>query len=150
MTTFTGTMLSDLYYELNDQDIANDVLLIDGAPGSEKLIRGVSTDSIARYGRRSKRIERPLATDQATGESLVEDQLDRYSFEAVNPLCRLKCTIPAITDALLIAIFGLNVSDKVTIQVAVMGLNEEFWVDDIELELSSELTTARLGLVEVA
>lgn len=141
--------MSDLYYELNDQDIANDILFIDGLPGAEVLIRGVSEDSIALYGRRSKRIDRPLAADQATGESLVTDQLDRYSFEATNPLCRLSATIPASSDAMLAALLALEVSNKVTIQITAMGLDEDFWVDDIQLDLSTALTVARLGLAEV-
>jgi hypothetical protein len=151
--TFTSEMLSDLYYELNDQDIVNDVLLIDGDPGTEQLIRGVSEDSVKRYGRRSKRIERPLAAVASGGysgpQSLVEEQLDRYCFEATNPMCRIKVVIPIITDALLAAALALKVSDQITVQVPVMGMDEDFWVDDIRLDLSTGYGEVSLGLVEV-
>ena len=147
--TFTSAMLSDLDYQLGDEDIVNDVLLIDGAVGSEQLIRGVSEASVLRYGRRSRRIDRPLAASQAIGQSLVEEQLDRNCFEATNPMCRLRAVIPLITDALLVAGVLLKVSDQVTMQVAIMGMDEDFWVDDIAFEISTGLLVLELGLAEV-
>jgi hypothetical protein len=144
-------MLSGLSYDLDDYDIANDILLIQGAVGAEILIRGVSPDSVKRYARRSTRIDRPLAVDQATGQTLVEEQLDRYCFEAINPMCKLRATIPIITDALFIAAFTLNISDQVTMQVPVMGMDEDFWVDEISFTMwTTQYIELQLGLTEVA
>ena len=133
-----------------------DILLIDGDPGVEQLIRGVSENSVKRYGRRSKKIERPLAA-VGLGQTLVEEQLDKYCFDDTvnplcpkNPLCRLQTKIPLITDAMIIAALLLKVSDQVTIQVTPMGLNEDFWVDDISFNLSTNYAEVDLRLAEVA
>lgn len=148
--TFTSAMLSDLSYRLDDQDILNDVMIIDGLPGFEQLVRCISTGSIARYGRRSKKMDRPIAESAATAEDLVEEQLDRYCFETTNPMCRLEVKIPLITDALLIAVCSLKISDEVTFQIPVMGLNKNFYVDDISLDISTNQSIAELGVVEKA
>lgn len=148
--TFTSAMMSDLDYQLDDRDIANDIMIIDGVPGSEVLVRGVSATSCQLYGRRSKKIERPLAASQATAQDLVEAQLDKYCFEGSNPMCHLTATIPIVTDVLMAIALSLNISDEVTIQVPVMGLDEDFWVDDIEFDFSKNYGELRLALVEKA
>ena len=149
--TFTGTMIADMNYQLDDRDIVNDVILIDGDPGSEQVIRGTDTTSIARYARRSKRLSRPLAADAVTGEALVDSQLDKYCFAATNPMCRLSgVRIPLVTDTLIAAALALKISEQVTIQIAVMGMDEDFWVDDISYDIASGKEELMLNLVEVA
>ncbi len=77
MTTLTDADMLDLSYELNDTEIFNDVLMIIGEAEAEELVRGYDSGSIAKYGRRSMRVTRPILVDEE-GQDLATALLDRY------------------------------------------------------------------------
>ncbi|MCJ7744570.1 MAG: hypothetical protein MUO99_08480, partial [Dehalococcoidales bacterium] len=156
--TFTDAMIADLDYIVDDEDIWNDILLIEGAVGSEELVRGYSATSIQKYARRSRRIERPLAASEATGVTLVTEQLDRYSCEASNPPPRIRIVVPGITDELIAQIFtrkfsrlvGIVVTaDAVVVQNDVIGMSEAFYINGMFLTLGTGLAQAEYDLVGV-
>lgn len=147
--TFTNAMIADLDYEISDGEIWNDILLIEGEPGAEQLIRGYSATSIQKYARRSLRIERPLAASEATGEALVTDQLDKHSCESSLPPARVRLVVNGKTDELIEQIFIRKISDTVTVQCTEMGMNEDFYIDGMMLELTKELVVADYDLIGV-
>jgi len=147
--TFTDAMIADLDYEVTDEDIWNDILLIEGESGAEQLIRGYSATSIQKYARRSLRIERPLAASEATGETLVTDQLDKYSCESLLPPARIRLLVNGKTDELIAQIFTRKISDVVTVQNAEMGMDEDFYIDGMAIDLAKELVVADYNLVGV-
>jgi hypothetical protein len=126
--TFNNSFV-DLYYELNDSEIWNDIYLIQGAAGSEQTIRGYDTATIAKYGRRSKRIDRPLVVDEATGQTLVEASLDRY----IEPAARITMSVIGDVDEIIVQLLTRDISDKVTIQCTEMGLDSDFIIENITL-----------------
>jgi hypothetical protein len=146
--TFTSTMLQDMTYEINDQDIANDILLIEGESGSEQLIRGISQASIDLFGRRSKRIERPLSASEATGETLVEDQLDQYCCENGIVPARVNISFVGKTDNLVEEILTREISDVITLQITTMGMNEDYYVDGITINIESGYLAADYQLIQ--
>jgi hypothetical protein len=147
--TFTGAMIADLDYEMNDEDIWNDILLIEGAAGSEQLIRGYSATSIQKYARRSRRIERPLAASEVVGETLVTEQLDKYSCESSLPPPKVRLVVHGTTDELIAQLFTRVISEVVTVQCTEMGMSQDFYIDGAILELTQELVTADYDLVGV-
>ena len=133
MTTLYDTDLLDLTYELNDTEISNDVLVIVGEAGLEKLVRGYDTASIAKYGRRTQRIDRPIVSNVGGNEVTAVAQataiLDRY----IEPVATLRICLISSTAALTTVMLGIEISDKITIDSALLGLNAVFIVESIDL-----------------
>ena len=145
MTTFNDNFV-DLYYELNDSEIFNDILLIQGASGSEVLIRGYDATAIDLYGMRSKRLNEVLAVDQATGQTLVEANLDRY----IAPYATLIMSIIGETDTLITQLLTRVISDKVTIVCADMGLSADFIIESVELSATKDrIPMGRYTLIQL-
>lgn len=119
----------DLTYEVTDVDLFNDILVIEGVSGSEYLRRGIDAASILLYGRRSKKINRPLAVNEATAETLITAQLDQ--FKDPKPVIHLVFVGDSL--AKINAIMDIEISDEVTVICTEMGLSDTFWVDSIEM-----------------
>ncbi len=133
--TFTGEHIADLTFELNEQEIFNDFLAIVGAAGAEILVRGIDMDSsIPKYGPRSKRLPVPLGADQETVESLVTEGLDRYT----EPVPNVTMFIIGNTDEKKEQILIRNVSDKITVQLTSMFLDQDFVIDGIDKGIDSD------------
>ncbi len=141
--TFTNNNIADLTYELADAEIANDVLMITGESGSEKLVRGYDPDTIPKYGRRSYRIDRPLM-DEAEAEAQVAAILDRY----VEPYASLDLVAVSDTPELIEAILSIKISDKVTVQESASGIDADFIVEGINLDISKHIIQASYQLVQ--
>jgi hypothetical protein len=133
--TFTGVHIADLTFTLDEQEIWNDILAIVGEPGVEILVRGIDMDSsIPKYGQRSKRLPVPLGADQSTVESLVTEGLDRFT----GPVPNVEMFIIGDTDEKREQILTRQVSDKITIQLPVMYLDQDFVIDGIDKGVDSE------------
>jgi hypothetical protein len=144
--TFNNENITDLTYELNDGELFNDVMAIVGAAGSENLVRWTDDGSIARYGRRSFRIDRPIGVDDAVVDTLVTAQLDR----TVEPYANLTITVLSTTAALTVAILDLEISDKVTVSETTMGMAAvDFIIESIDISVDrNNLITATYGMVQ--
>jgi len=141
--TFNNSFI-DLYYELNDSEIVNDVLLIQGVAGSEQLNRGYDAASIAKYGVRSRRMPTSIVVDSDTGTALITEQLDRYT----EPAARLIMMVIGDTDELIIQLLTRQISDKVTVQCTTMGLDADFIIEGItQYSDTSNIISARYDLV---
>lgn len=148
--TFTDTELVDLTYELNDGELVNDVLCIVGEPDAEVLVRGYDAGSIAKYGRRSYRIDNPIVANvaalYATPKGQVTAILDRY----IEPYALVQITVVSKTDALTVKILGLEISDLVQVTEPTCGLDAVYFiVESLDLAVDTfGLITASLGLVQ--
>lgn len=142
---FTDADYSDFSYELNDCEIVNDVLCIIGAAGSEELVRGYDANSIAKYGRRSYRLDRAIvdntAPNYATPKAQATDILDRN----VEPYAIVSILVKSKTDNLTATILGLVISDLVTITQAICGLSAAYFIVesiDLSIDISGQIEAA--------
>jgi hypothetical protein len=141
--TFTDEMIFDLKYEINDEEITNDFLAVIGDLGSEVLVRGVSSDSIALFGRRSFRIPQPIGKDQATVESLLTEKLNKYDGITVNKnIPVVSFSLTNVNSTIMTQILTLNIGDKVTLEISKAYLNQDFWIDSVSLSISSGILKA--------
>lgn len=149
-TTFIDAELTDLTYELNDGELVNDVLMIVGEPDLEVLVRGYDAGSIAKYGRRSYRLDNPIVANvealYATPKAQVTAILDRN----IEPYANLQITLISSTSALTIKILGLEISDLVQITESTCGLSAAYFiVESIDLGIDTTgYITASIGLVQ--
>jgi len=147
---FADADYQDFTYELNDGELINDVLIIVGEPELEELVRGYDTGSIAKYGRRSFRIDRPIVAnviaDYATPKAQATAILDRN----IEPYSNIQIVIMSLTDARTQTILGLEISDLCHITQAACGLTAvHFIVESIDLSVDSKgYITANIGLVQ--
>ena len=116
--TFTDSDIQDLTYELADDGIANDGYAVTGVAGSEVITRGYWPASILKYGKRSMRLDNPILLDGATATTLITAMLDRY----IEPYPVFSLSYITNSEALMEATLILKVSDKITIDCAVMGI----------------------------
>jgi hypothetical protein len=81
MPNFVDADYLDFQYEINDGELVNDVLCIVGEPDLEMLVRAYDTGSIAKYGRRSFRLDNPIVANveaaYATPKAQITAILDR-------------------------------------------------------------------------
>jgi len=143
--TFTDADLSELVYELNDSELFNDVLAIVGEPEAEQLVRGYDDNSIAKYGRRSLRLNRPLGSDDTTVEDLVTAQLDR----TVEPCAVITLSFIARTPQLLNIVLSIMLSDRITLDSDILGFEQDLVVERIEIAVDiSGLIVCSLGAIQ--
>ena len=144
--TFTDANVTDLTYELNDGELFNDVMAIVGAEGAENLVRWIDSGSIAKYGRRSFKIDRALNVNDAGADTLIAAQLDR----TIEPYPNLVITVQSTTAALIAAILLIKISDKVTVTEPTTGLSAvDFIIENIDIALDvNNLLTATYGVVQ--
>lgn len=139
--TFTDAEIESLEYEMDIEDVFNDVLLIEGASGSELLVRGVDEDSVAKYFRRSYKLNRPLAESEATAVTLVDTALDKYR----EPPIRMTLITKAIPD-LEAVILDLEIGEVVTVNSSKSYINLDFTIRSIDAEVVEKILTAKYGL----
>jgi hypothetical protein len=130
--TFYDAEIAGIEYQLDDTDITNDILAIVGESGSEQLVRGVDSGSVAKYGRRSTRLNTPIGFDSNTVQALIETMLDRN----IEPYPKISMSIIGKTDQLITAILGILISDKVTVTVTSMGLSADFIIESVNLDVT--------------
>jgi hypothetical protein len=109
--TFNDTELVDLTYELNDGELVNDVLCIVGEPDAEVLVRGYDAGSIAKYGRRSYRIDNPIVANVAALYATPKTQVTAILDRNIEPYALVQIAVMSKTDALTVKILGLEISD---------------------------------------
>jgi hypothetical protein len=143
--TFNDANIADLTYELNDSELFNDVMAIVGVAEAENLVRWIDSGSITKYGRRSFKVDRPLGVDDAGVDTLVQAQLDR----TIEPYANLTITVQSKTDALILGILDIEISDKVTVTETTTGINTDFIIESIDLEIDLiGMITAKYGMVQ--
>jgi len=143
--TFDNANIADLTYELNDSELFNDVMAIVGVAEAENLVRWIDTGSIAKYGRRSFKVDRPLGVNDAGVDTLVQAQLDR----TIEPYANLTIVVQSKTNALILGILDIEISDKVTVTETTTGINTDFIIESIDLEINLiGMITATYGMVQ--
>jgi hypothetical protein len=147
---FTDADYQDFTYELNDGELVNDVLIIVGEPDLEELVRGYDTGSIAKYGRRSFRIDRPIVANveaaYATPKAQATEILDRN----IEPYANIQIVIMNLTDALTTGMLGLEISELCHVTQTTCGLTAiHFIVESIDLSIDlNGYIIANIGLVQ--
>ncbi len=149
VATYSDTM-SNLVYTLDDSEIWNDILAVQGEAGSEIMVRAVNTNSIQKYGRRTYRLPWALGASEALMITLVNAALDRYS----EPVAKLTATLQGKTDALIVEIFSRVITEKVTVVNTTAGINADYFINGTSLrelnlgkmpELDLTLEATRFG-----
>lgn len=148
MTTLASADMLDLVYELNDSDLFNDILAIVGESEAEILERGYDAASILLYGRRSYRIDRPIGVDDP-GETgivaMIEKHLDRFK----DPYAVLTVTLVSKTSTLAALLLDLEISDVLHIHETNSGIDDDFIVENISLDVANGgVTTGTIGMVQ--
>ena len=148
--TFDDSELVDLQYELNDGELVNDVLCIVGEPNAEVMVRGYDAGSIAKYGRRSYRIDNPIVANVAALYATPKGQVTAILDRNIEPYALVQITVISKTDSLTVKILGLEISDLVQITEPTCGLDAVYFIVE-SLDLSVDtfgIITANLGLVQ--
>ena len=148
--TFIDSELVDLTYELNDGELVNDVLCIVGEPDAEVLVRGYDSGSIAKYGRRSYRIDNPIVANVAALYATPKGQVTAILDRNIEPYALVQITVISKTDALTVKILGLEISDLVQVTESTCGLDAIYFiVESLDLAVDTfGIITANLGLVQ--
>ena len=98
--------------------------------GTQTLtVRATDATSIALYGRRVMNLTWPLGQTQEQTEGLAAAYLARYK----DPVIRVKMTIIGKTDALIEEIYTRDISDLITVINTSLGLNADFYINNINL-----------------
>jgi len=92
-------------------------------------VRATDATSIAKYGRRVMNLVWPLGQTQQQMQSLIEGYLALYK----EPRPYLKMTVLGSSDALIADIFTIKVSDRVTIKEDKLGINQDFFVNTVDI-----------------
>jgi hypothetical protein len=148
--TFTDAEMADLTYELNDGELVNDILMIVGETDLEVLVRGYDAGSIAKYGRRSYRLDNPIVSNVAALYATPKAQVTAILDRNIEPYANLQITLISSTSALTIKILGLEISDLVQITESTCGLSAAYFiVESIDLGIDATgYITASIGLVQ--
>lgn len=97
-------------------------------------VRTTDETSVSKYGRRVMNLTWPLGQTQQQMESLIAGYLELYK----DPRPYLYMTVLGTTDALIVDIFTIKVSDRVTIINSGLGINEDFFVNSINISKDSD------------
>lgn len=136
VATYSNTM-SNLVYTLDEAEIWNDIISVQGAAESEIMVRAVNVNSIQKYGRRTLRLPWALGASEALMVGLVDDALDRYS----EPVSKLTMTVKGETDTLKVQCLTRVVSEKVTVINTTAGINGDYFINNTSL---SELNLGKM------
>jgi len=150
MTDFTDVDYQDFTYELNDGELVNDVLCIVGEPNLEMLVRGYDLPSIAKYGRRSFRLDNPIVANVEAAYATPIAQATAVLDRNIEPYANIQIVIMNLTDALTQVILGMEISDLCHITETTCGLSAiHFIVESIDLSVDLKgYITANIGLVQ--
>ena len=148
--TLTDTDYQDFQYELNDGELVNDVLLIVGEPNLEVLVRGYDPGSIAKYGRRSYRLDNPIVANVAALYATPKAQVTAILDRNIEPYALVQIALISSTAALTVKILNLEISDLVQITETICGLSAVYFiVESIDLSIDvAGYISANIGLVQ--
>ena len=148
--TFNQTEMADFQYEINDGELVNDVLIIVGEPNAEVMVRGYDAASIAKYGRRSYKVDRPIVANIGAAYATPKAQATAILDRNIEPYALVQMSVVSKTDALTIKMLGLEISDLVQITEITSGLADVYFIlESIDLAVDAfGLITATLGLVQ--
>ena len=96
---------------------------------STLTVRATDDVSIAKYGRRVMNIVWPLGQTQEQMQSLVNSYLERYK----EPVPIATITLQGKSDELIKNILMLKISDRVRIIYDLLGLDGEFFVNNLDI-----------------
>lgn len=150
MPDFTDVDYKDFTYELNDGELVNDVLIIVGETDAEMLVRGYDTGSIAKYGRRSFKIDNPIVDTTIPAYVTPKAQITEILDRNIEPYAALSITVISKDDTLTATLLGLEISDLCHITETTCGLSAvHFIIESIELEIDLKgYITATIGLTQ--
>jgi hypothetical protein len=150
MSDFTDVEYKDFTYELNDGEIVNDVLIIVGEPDAEVLVRGYDTGSIAKYGRRSFKVDNPIIDTTIPAYVTPKAQATEILDRNIEPYATVSMVIVSDTDAKATKILALEISELCHITQTTCGLSAvHFIVESIDLGIDLKgYITATIGLTQ--
>lgn len=150
MPNFVDADYLDFQYEINDGELVNDVLCIVGEPDLEMLVRAYDTGSIAKYGRRSFRLDNPIVANVEAAYATPKAQITAILDRNIEPYANVQISLINKTDALTLIIMGLEISDLCHITESICGLTAaHFIVENIDLSIDTTgYITANIGLVQ--
>ena len=111
-------------------------------------LRSINETSIEKYGRRAMDLKWPLGITPNTMQSLIDNYCIRYC----EPVCFASKTLEGETDAKIIQILNMRIDDKHEIIHPGLAMDEEFFVNSINISFSREGTgilTGTFGLEQV-
>jgi len=148
--SFTDSDYRDFTYELNDGELVNDVIIIVGNPGAEVLTRGYDTGSIAKYGRRSYRVDKAIVANEAPAYATPRAQATAILDRKIESYANLIIEVLNKTDEITAKLLGLEISDLVIISQDTMSISGEYFiVESIELQINLKgYITAIIGLIQ--
>ncbi len=108
-------------------------------------VRATDSDSIDKYGRRTMNLVWPTGASETDMQGVV----DRKLASNKEPVARLTVRLLGKTDALLQMMHDAEISDEVQVICDLLGLNDTFWLDSIEVQCDlNRLPSAVWGLVD--
>jgi len=111
-------------------------------------VRATDETSIAKYGRRVMNLIWPMGQTEVQAQSLVDAYRDRYC----EPVSLASMTLEGSTDARITQILGMDIDDKHQFIHPGLDMDEEFFVNNLNVTLNREGTgilTGTFGLEQV-
>jgi hypothetical protein len=156
MTTLTTAELQNLKINIDDSEIRNDLriliphydyelnyvgLLVDSVTYNDLVLTTVDSDSISKYGRRTK-INKHQVMDKSFQDAWSGMQKQEYA----EPFYSLQATL---SPEQITKMLTTKISDVLTVTETTSGVNNEYIVTNWVLEARPGITTCTLGLKEL-
>lgn len=129
LTNVSGQTLAEYTARATYKYLASDVVTHEETGIRTITIRETDDASILAYGRRVLNLTWPLGQTENQTLALAQAYLARYK----DPVPRLRMTVYGKTDALIEQIFTRKISDLITVQNTTLGLNADFYINNINL-----------------
>ena len=94
------------------------------------VVRSFDQESVYKYGRRVMNLTWPMGATQEQMQSIVQAYCNRYS----EPVARVKMTVLGRDDALKEQILTRKISEQITVVNTELGLNGDFFINNIRFQ----------------
>ena len=129
VVTNTGILNAMVRYVVKYKYLAAETITHEDLTPLLVTVRAVDETSIRKYGRRVMNLTWSEGTEEGAMRSLVNNYLTRYK----EPSARLIVTVKGITDTLRTQIITREISDRLTVVCANLGLNADFFINSISI-----------------
>lgn len=125
----TGSKVATIKYTLRYKYLTAERVTHEELIPETLRVRATDTTSILQYGRRVMNLTWSEGTEEGAMQVLVDNYLTRYK----DPIARLMVVIKGSIDALRTQIITREISDRLTIVCAGLGLNTDFFINSITI-----------------
>lgn len=125
----TGSSGGSIKYIVEYKKLVTDAVTHEESVLSTLTVRAFDAVSIAQYGRRTMNLIWPVGATEQQMQTIVDRYLDKHK----DPAARLIAVLKGTDDAKRLIIFGCEISDDVAVVSALLGLNDEFYIDSIAI-----------------